>query len=630
MKTNQSLIIMLAMSALSLTGGQVSAQPHEEQITLELRSQVRRTHILTPASPTFTAQIVLEDVDTARWIFGSPSKTLAIELVAPNGETIVAGAPDTPSALTRIFPDPADPDTKGANYLFALTDPVPGTWSYEIRETVTLTAPRAVLLDVFPESEVRSGILGGGEYYRLDREVRLALVTVEGPAVLDSLTIDATLSSSDGAPFTPIAVDFRDDGLDGDETAADGMYTASFLPGVTGAFDVVATVTGATGAGDAFERSASAFFQIRPVRASLSGLFSDRGIDLDADGLLDQIGVTPNLDVLTAGDYNVVVVLEASNGTSIAGHLTATLPAGIANPEVLFSTADVKDHLDVDGPYTLSEVRLEYLEADPPPTVDAGFDLGQTAAYTLGQLQREAIEFLAGGTAAGRDTNANGQFDFLDVSLPVDFLRSGFYRWSARLVDANSTELGLASRSGSFGAGPATLSLTFSGRAIGENGVDGPYLVKNLIIFGAGESLIVDDPLTTQAFNASEFEGFIFDQEPPELDVAATPDVLWPPNHEMIEISIDVTVSDNVDPNPLVRLESIESSEGDNAIGDGNTSDDILIDSAGVIFLRAERSGTGGGRVYTLTYSARDAAGNVAYDTVEVRVPKSQGQRSGN
>lgn len=625
MKTRQSFAI-LAMVALLVPAGAALAQPHEEQITLELRSHVRRTHFLTPAAPTLTADIDVDEATAVRWIFGSASKTLDIQLMAPNGETFSLSDPDSPGFKVRVFPDPTEPATSGANYLFVLINPVPGKWSYEVRETVTLTHPRAILLDVFPESDVRSGILGGDENYRVDREVRLALVTVEGPSVLTALAIAATLAPSPGgSPAVP--VDFRDDGQGGDETAGDGMFTAAFSPGAPGNYEVVATIRGTTSQGNAFERSAAALFVVHSVLADLTGVFADRGIDLDADGLLDQIGVSPNVDVVTGGAFNVQVVLGASNGTSIAGNRIVSLPAGTANPEILFSAQDVKDHLGVDGPYTLSEVRIESLDDDPPPTADAAFNLGQTAAYALGQLQREAIEFLGSGNAAGRDTNANGQFDFLDVTLSVDFLVGGFYRWSARLVDANSTELGLADRSGFFSAGPAALGLTFPGRAIGENGVDGPYFVKNLIVFGAGESLIVDDPLTTPPFLASEFEGFVLDQEPPELEVTVSPAELWPPNHEMIEISVDIEVTDNVDPNPLVRLESITSNEGDNAIGDGNTSNDIQIDTTtGAIFLRAERSGTGSGRVYTLTYSARDAAGNVAFATAEVTVPKSQGR----
>jgi hypothetical protein len=40
--------------------------------------------------------------------------------------------------------------------------------------------------------------------------------------------------------------------------------------------------------------------------------------------------------------------------------------------------------------------------------------------------------------------------------------------------------------------------------------------------------------------------------------------------------------------------------------------------------LRAERSGTGSGRVYTITYKATDVSGNYAIATVTVEVPHNQ------
>src|SRR5262249_25418521 len=54
-------------------------------------------------------------------------------------------------------------------------------------------------------------------------------------------------------------------------------------------------------------------------------------------------------------------------------------------------------------------------------------------------------------------------------------------------------------------------------------------------------------------------EGFIVDHEPPKLNVAASPAVLWPPDHKMKQIDVTIQVSDNMDPSPTVKLESITS-----------------------------------------------------------------------
>lgn len=111
------------------------------------------------------------------------------------------------------------------------------------------------------------------------------------------------------------------------------------------------------------------------------------------------------------------------------------------------------------------------------------------------------------------------------------------------------------------------------------------------------------------------------DSEPPVVSVSATPTILWPPNHKMIRIAVDVVATDDIDPDPLVALVGVESSEPADGQGDGNTADDIRIDADGAIYLRAERSGSGDGRFYTITYKATDASGNVGFGSIDILVP---------
>lgn len=623
-ETNRLCTALLIALLLPYTAGSARAQPLETEVEVDLRAEVHRVHLLEPGAQVVSGEVLVDSAESVRWVFGSPSKTLEIELTSPNGSTFSLADPDTADARSVIFPDPSDPRTTGANYLFALNAPQPGTWSYRIEETATLSDSRAVLLNFFSSSPVRAAILGGGAEYRVDRPVNLALVTAEGSDLLTNVSLSASARGIDGTSFPETSLSFLDDGGAPDVDPGDGMFTADFLPGAPGSYQVVAEISGQRSNGDAFQRTATAQVEVLPVQATLNGAFSDRGIDLNGDGLLDRIGVSPSIEILAAGEYNVTVTLESSAGASLTSNHLASYPAGITNPEVLFSAEDVKETLAADGPYDVAEVRVEAIGASAAATVDAAFNLGVTAPYRLTDLQRRAIQFVGNGVSTGVDVDGNGRFDFLDVNLDVDFLDDAFFQWSARLVDDRSTEVALDGGSGFFEAGNGSLSLRFNGTAIGENGVDGPYFVRNLVVFGNGKSLIVDDPFTTRAFLASEFEGFVADTEPPQLTVAATPATLWPPNHELIEISVDIQVSDNLDPDPQVLLEAVTSNEGDNMVGDGNTTDDIQIGPDGEIFLRAERSGTGDGRVYTLTYSARDAAGNSTQATTRIAVAKSQ------
>jgi hypothetical protein len=84
-----------------------------------------------------------------------------------------------------------------------------------------------------------------------------------------------------------------------------------------------------------------------------------------------------------------------------------------------------------------------------------------------------------------------------------------------------------------------------------------------------------------------------------------------------------VTASDICDPSPKVTL-TVTSSEPDNGSGDGDTTGDIVIHSPTDVELRAERSGNGPGRTYTLVWTATDDSGNHKSFTAYVTVPHNK------
>lgn len=116
----------------------------------------------------------------------------------------------------------------------------------------------------------------------------------------------------------------------------------------------------------------------------------------------------------------------------------------------------------------------------------------------------------------------------------------------------------------------------------------------------------------------------VVDTTPPELSVELSLTEIWPPNHKFVPITVSVATSDICDDSPTLRLVSITSNEADNGTGDGNTTGDVagaMLGEADLQFqLRAERSGNGGGRVYTVTYEAEDDSGNVTQRQASVTV----------
>jgi hypothetical protein len=120
----------------------------------------------------------------------------------------------------------------------------------------------------------------------------------------------------------------------------------------------------------------------------------------------------------------------------------------------------------------------------------------------------------------------------------------------------------------------------------------------------------------------------IEDTTPPEVHVTLDPSMLWPPNHKLRTVHATVTV---VDCSPTtIALQSVESSEPANGLGDGNTEPDIVGAAVGTedyeFDLRAERAGVGHGRIYTVVYTVTDDLGNAGQGAAEVKAPHDQGR----
>ena len=124
----------------------------------------------------------------------------------------------------------------------------------------------------------------------------------------------------------------------------------------------------------------------------------------------------------------------------------------------------------------------------------------------------------------------------------------------------------------------------------------------------------------------------VVDTTPPLITaVSATPNVLWPPNHKLVQVRVRATVTDACS-STTWKIIGVTSDEASDARGSGKkTGADWVITSDHTVKLRAERAGGGDGRVYTITVQAQDTSGNLSEpETVIVTVPHDQGNGKGN
>lgn len=171
------------------------------------------------------------------------------------------------------------------------------------------------------------------------------------------------------------------------------------------------------------------------------------------------------------------------------------------------------------------------------------------------------------------------------------------------------------------GSGVKSIQFSLSGAQGGSGIVQGD----------AASVAITAEGTTTLAYFATDNAGNAeasktltvrIDKTPPMLTCDVSPGQLWPPNHRLIPVKASVVETDALSGAAGFTLVSVTSSEGD------TTAADIQGFAVGTPSLsgqlRAERSGNGAGRVYTLVYRGQDLAGNSATCSTAVTVPHDQ------
>lgn len=112
---------------------------------------------------------------------------------------------------------------------------------------------------------------------------------------------------------------------------------------------------------------------------------------------------------------------------------------------------------------------------------------------------------------------------------------------------------------------------------------------------------------------------------PPDCTgVTPSVDTLWPPNHQMVTVSLS-GVSDADGDAVTITIDSVFQDEPVDGTGDGSSAPDAVI-TGDQVDLRAERSGNGDGRYYHVGFSATDGT-DTCTGTVTVTVDKNQGRK---
>ena len=199
----------------------------------------------------------------------------------------------------------------------------------------------------------------------------------------------------------------------------------------------------------------------------------------------------------------------------------------------------------------------------------------------------------------------------------------------------------LSFNGGSFSGDAFVAKVNQTGSALdlcGYIGGDGDDLGYSIAVDGAGNAYVAGETGSAASsfpasvgpdstYNGGIRDGFVaklaFSSSPACSQARASIATLWPPNHKMVALAIlDVTDPDG--DAVTIRIDRISQDEPTSGLGDGDLCPDAQGVGTSTAQLRAERSGTGNGRVYTIFFTATDGRGGSCQGSVKVSVPHDQ------
>lgn len=151
------------------------------------------------------------------------------------------------------------------------------------------------------------------------------------------------------------------------------------------------------------------------------------------------------------------------------------------------------------------------------------------------------------------------------------------------------------------------------------------YTIENLPLGSHIFFLTVDDGIN-EIIAQSSVNVDVVDNTKPTISPVPESTILWPPNHKMVDMVIKMNANDNSG-EPVNISATITSNEPEDGLGDGDTGPDWTDASYNPetdelsFQLRAERSGSGEGRIYTVHATVIDLYGNLSSTDIEFLVP---------
>ena len=266
--------------------------------------------------------------------------------------------------------------------------------------------------------------------------------------------------------------------------------------------------------------------------------FSDAGVDLDSDGLYDQLQVDVMVDVNYAGRFIITTYLyDPSWNWLVTATSDTTLTVGLNTVTFYYDAWDISDAMTGGQFRVACDLQAEVDGA--LPYVDSHTHVTNT--YDLLEFERPGAVFISPYSDWGVDLDGDLLYDYLIVEIGVNVTVEDDYLIAAELQDWWGDPFLTATNLTHLAVGDHLVQLAFAGWPIRYNGDSGPWDIYLTIKDG---SVLCDEWWdNTGSYSWNDFEDAPGWFETPHSDMAVDDDGDLLYDYLVVTVGVNVSVA---------------------------------------------------------------------------------------
>ncbi|MBN1875465.1 MAG: PKD domain-containing protein [Anaerolineae bacterium] len=244
---------------------------------------------------------------------------------------------------------------------------------------------------------------------------------------------------------------------------------------------------------------------VTQIHPWFTGVYTERALDINDNGLYEQLVIEVGLCPSQPGDYVLEGRLYDAHGNHIVnavsnGYLT---DLGGSLPITFAGSAVRRRRLD--GPYELRD--LAFYNTDNTAHDSLPF-VYETSAYTFTAFEIGSALLNDNYRDYLLDDDGDGYAEALGIDVDLACALTGTYTLEAALYDTHDVEVGRFFTTTFLTAGESTMALLFNAHPIGRNGVNGPYMLKNLRLRDTAGKIVDqrDEAYQTAVYQSTQFQ----------------------------------------------------------------------------------------------------------------------------